>query len=74
MRADQNSFVYVDDELTHVKIRNSITEKVYDLPLVLVEFANVGVLRLSRMIEGLQWFFRLMKPRHTAALALGSRK
>lgn len=57
MRADQNSFVYVDDEPTHVKIQNTITQKVYDLPIVLVEFANVGVLRLSRVIEAFNGSF-----------------
>jgi hypothetical protein len=41
-------FTYVDDSPTHVAIQDIETQKIYDLPLTLVEFANKGVLRLSR--------------------------
>lgn len=43
-------FTYVDDSPTHVTIQDVETEKNYDLPLALVEFANRGVLRLSRSV------------------------
>jgi hypothetical protein len=41
-------FTYVDDTPTHVKIQDTVTQKVYDLPLVLIEFVNPGVMRLTR--------------------------
>ncbi len=40
-------FSYVDDSPTHITIQDVETQKNYDLPLALVEFANPGVLRLS---------------------------
>jgi hypothetical protein len=44
-------FVYVDYSPTHIIIQDAETQKSYDLPLVLVEFANRGVLRLTRSIS-----------------------
>jgi len=46
-----NEFLYAGDNLTHVKIQHLETDKVYDLPLVLVEFVNPGVMRLTRQVE-----------------------
>lgn len=48
---DNNRFSYADNDETHLKIKNLTTGKTYALPLVLVEFANDGVLRLSRAVE-----------------------
>lgn len=48
---DFNRFTYVDDDSTHVRLENERTKKRYQLPLVLVEFANEGVLRLTRTVE-----------------------
>jgi hypothetical protein len=48
MDANNNKFEYVDDDQTHVQLRNPVLNKDYSLPLVLVEFANPGVLRLTR--------------------------
>jgi len=44
-------FAFVDDSPTHVTIQDTETQKNYDLPLVLVEFANRGVLRLTRVVS-----------------------
>ena len=44
-------FTYVDDSLTHVVVQDTETQKNYDLPLALVEFANRGVLRLLRSVS-----------------------
>ncbi len=44
-------FSFVDDSPTHVTIQDAETHKSYELPLVLVEFANPGVLRVSRQIR-----------------------
>jgi hypothetical protein len=44
-------FTYVDDSPTHVMIQDTDTQKNYDLPLTLVEFANRGVLRLTRAVS-----------------------
>jgi hypothetical protein len=41
-------FIYVDDSPTHVTIQDVNTQKNYDVPLALVEFANRGVLRVLR--------------------------
>lgn len=43
-------FVYVDDNQTHVQIQDVKTQKTYDLPLVLIEFVNPGVMRLTRQV------------------------
>jgi hypothetical protein len=43
-------FTYVDDSPTHVTIQDVETQKIYDLPLALVEFANREVLVLSRSV------------------------
>jgi len=43
-------FLYVDDNPTHVKIQDLTTKKIYDLPLVLIEFVNPGVMRLTREV------------------------
>ncbi len=43
-------FTYVDHSRTHVKIKEEATDKIYDVPLVLVEFASLGVLRVSRQM------------------------
>ena len=43
-------FTYVDDSPAHVTIQDVETQKNYELPLALVEFANPGVLRLSRAV------------------------
>jgi hypothetical protein len=57
LHSGQNNFTYVEDDPTHVKIQNTTTQKIYDLPLVLVEFANVGVLRLTRAVESFNGSF-----------------
>lgn len=44
-------FIYVEDTLTHVHIKSTASEKIYELPLVLVEFANHGTLRLTREVQ-----------------------
>jgi len=44
-------FTYVDDSPTHVTIQDTETQKNYDLPIALVEFANRGVLRLTRGVS-----------------------
>jgi hypothetical protein len=46
-----NRFEYVDDSPTHVRLKNVETGKVYQLSLTLVQFANDGVLRLTRKVE-----------------------
>jgi hypothetical protein len=43
-------FIYVDDGPTHVKIKDTKTDKVYDVALVLIEFVNPGVMRLNREV------------------------
>ena len=43
-------FLYVDDSPTHIVVQDSENQKQYDLALVLVEFANPGVLRLTREV------------------------
>ena len=50
-------FTYVDDSPTHVTIQDTENQKAYDLPLVLVEFANRGVLRLCRAVSPLNGSF-----------------
>ena len=42
--------IYVDDNPTHVKIQDVKTQKTYDVPLVMVEFVNPGVVRLARQL------------------------
>jgi hypothetical protein len=46
-----NRFTYVDNTQAHVNIQNTVTEREYLLPLMLVEFANPGVLRLKRAVR-----------------------
>jgi len=46
-----NEFLYVDDNLTHIKIQHLETDNIYDLPLALVEFISPGVMRLTRQVE-----------------------
>ena len=47
----KNSFVYVDHDRTHVTIKSIVTNNEYILPLVLIEFANPWVLRLTRNVK-----------------------
>jgi hypothetical protein len=42
--------IYRDDTSTHVIVEDVATQKVYQLPLALVEFANTGILRLTRVV------------------------
>jgi hypothetical protein len=44
-------FSYVDDTPTHVIIADNATSKTYHIPLVLVDFASPGILRLTRQLE-----------------------
>jgi hypothetical protein len=44
-------FKYVDDSEAHVIIQDTASDKTYYIPLVLVEFANPGVLRLTRALK-----------------------
>lgn len=44
--AGNNKFEYVDCNATHVEVRGAGND--YKVPLVLVEFANPGLLRLTR--------------------------
>ena len=50
MGPQTNKFVYADADPTHLKIQNAGSGKEYSLPLVLIEFASVGVLRLTRAV------------------------
>ena len=50
-------FTYVSDSPTHAAIQDPETEKTYELPLVLVEFANRGVLRLTRQVISFEGSF-----------------
>lgn len=50
-------FTYVDDSLTHVIVQDAETQKNYELPLALVEFANRGVLRLTRGVSPINGSF-----------------
>ena len=50
-------FVYVEHNSTHVKVQDNKTEKFYNVPFVLVEFLNPGVMRLSRVVEILEGSF-----------------
>jgi hypothetical protein len=43
-----NKFDLLDDSKTHLTVHNTVTNKDYMVPLILVEFANPGVLRLTR--------------------------
>jgi hypothetical protein len=43
-------FSYVSDSPTHVTIEDTDNQKTYELSLVLIEFANRGVLRLTRQV------------------------
>ena len=44
-------FIAVGDNETHAKIQDIESEKIYDLPLVLIEFVNPGVMRLTREVS-----------------------
>lgn len=44
-------YVYVSDSLTHVTIKDAASQKTYQIPLVLIEFANPGLLRLTRQVK-----------------------
>jgi hypothetical protein len=46
-----NRFTYVENSSTHVTIEGTSDRKQYELPLVLVEFANHGILRLTREVQ-----------------------
>jgi hypothetical protein len=50
-------FSYVDHSPTHVRVTDIKTEKSYDLPMVLVEFVNPGVMRLTRAVAPLNGSF-----------------
>lgn len=47
----QNRFRYVDHHATHVTIQSLQMENLYQLPLMLIEFANPGVLKLTRKVR-----------------------
>jgi hypothetical protein len=44
-------FRYAGDSETHVIVEECVTSKTYYIPLVLVEFANPGILRLTRALK-----------------------
>jgi len=45
---NKNKFQYADYTDTHVTLVSTATSKIYCLPLSVVDFANPGILRLSR--------------------------
>jgi hypothetical protein len=49
--SSNNKFDLVDDSKTHLTIHNTAINKDYVIPLILVEFANPGVLRLTRQTK-----------------------
>ena len=52
-----NRFTLLDYDPTHVRLQNVNTQVEYLLPLVLVEFANPGVLRLMRAVRAFNGSF-----------------
>ena len=47
----ERKFTYVTDSETHVTIKDAASQKIYQIPLVLIEFANPGLLRLTRQVK-----------------------
>jgi len=47
----ERKFTYVIDSPTHVTIEDVQSHKTYLIPLALVEFANPGMLRLTRSLK-----------------------
>jgi hypothetical protein len=49
--SDHANFTYVDVDQTHLKLKQHTSDKEFLVPLALVEFANPGLVRMTRDIK-----------------------